>query len=95
MLDEAANTLEQYTDPPDAPDICTQTQIVFLPDLSAESRLDRCAEAVSRLRAVIEEVENLLEDCEDADLESELNAYMDEIGGVADELESVEFPGMY
>ncbi len=80
---------------------------VFLPQLRCESRADRASEASEELRAAAErlrEEAEKLEKPEGCDVEAnkeraehgdELSNLADEYESAADEIDGVEFPGMY
>ncbi len=108
-IEEAADALENVQID-DAPDFCSRLTLAFYPSLKCNSRADRCSEAVSRLRCAEEAIRDWVADnysdddeiskvkIDEEEIEvcwSTLEDVCNNLSEVADELEGVEFPGMF
>lgn len=107
---EAADTLEGISQP-DVPKQMEELaqkaedegdeqgiKTVYYPGTNVSSRADRAAEAAGMYRAAAEAVREFVEDAKVDDPEfdgGDLESFADECESAADELEGVEFPGMF
>lgn len=99
QLEDAISELESV-DPPDPPDMKGVDQsVVYYPDLDADSRSARAAEAASALRAAAEHLRMKAEELQNQDdkndLSDEISGFADDLESSADSIDGVEFPGMY
>lgn len=95
-LDEAASSLENI-DKPEIPEKAAEIQIVFLPSFDLGSRAKRASEAADMIRSAGTAIHEWLgdNDINEGDLYDELTELADQCESHADEVEAVEFPGMY
>jgi len=102
-VEEAADALEGI-DRVDYPDDLSEITTVFYPTLNCDSRADRAAEAASQLRHAVdvlrewqdEQTVKANEDGSEEEVDPAIAAeFADELENHADELEGVDFPGMY
>lgn len=100
---DAADTLEQISEP-DIDEAIAEVPVVFnyAPLNRRASRSDRLGDGLRSAYAAVEALEKLVEEKlpEDGDKIGDLDAndvrnVIDEIQGMIDEAESVNFPGMY
>jgi len=93
---EAADALENASDAPELPTVLGEIKLVFLPDLKITSRNDRCCEAASCLRQASDAIGEYIaaEDVKGDDA-TDYQEITDQLANHADELEAVDFPGMY
>ena len=96
QLQEAKDALENLTRP-DLPDSVVNMEIFYMPAEGIKSRAARRDDAVARLQAVVDELNDLLsDDKEDADFDKDdVEALASDLEAVINEAEGVEFPGMY
>ena len=93
QIQEAVDTLDSI-ERPDFPEAVPDgVLVIHYPNLDAESRRDRAAEASDTIRDVASEL-RALEDLSEEAMD-EINQYCDELEAASDEIENVEFPGMY
>ena len=110
-LSEAADTLESITLPdfPEKSDILDDENeegeepsllvACYIPSLKCSSRADRASEAAGKYRAAAEGIreyfEQMRNDVEGYEEDGELSSFADDCDSAADEVEGVEFPGMF
>ena len=98
QVSEAADTLENAQEPNDYPAFAQSQQIEFS-DLPSRkrgySRSDRCGQACYILQACADELDERIEELGDGDESVTLSEFRDELTNVKDEVEGVEFPGMF
>lgn len=99
-LSEAVDELERL-EPPEIPEVAKGWPVFFRPPLECHSRSARCGVACEMLRLVAQDLEheaetrNVLGDKDDHKLAKSLKGVAQELFAVADDAESVNFPGMY
>ncbi len=72
-----------------------RSTVVHIPDENVSSRSDRRNEACSMAQSVIDKLTDLNEDKDVTTTESDRNDLIDELETFIDDLNNVEFPGMY
>ena len=105
-VEQAADALESLSQP-DMTELVDKIQAVFLPELKATSRTARATEAADMLRTASQKLTDWMDDLEENqesvtidgveykfDL-SDIESIRDDAEEAANELEGVEFPGMY
>ncbi len=93
QLQDAQSALEDLQ-VPDVADFAKKIEVLHVPMLKCTSRADRCSEAVSMLRDVIEELQDK-DDVEHGDAEGDVSDLISDLESACDNAEGVEFPGMF
>lgn len=83
-IEEAADALESFDLPGVLPNGVAERKLMYLPMLKTKSRRDRADAAASKLRAVCEDLREMI---------SGVKEVIDDLENAADELDAVEFPG--
>lgn len=96
QIEEAKDMLENL-ERPDVPDSVANIEVFHMPAEGISSRASRRDDAVARLQAVVDEVNDLLGDSDkDDSLDTDdLEALASDLEAVIIEAEGIEFPGMY
>jgi hypothetical protein len=101
-VDESANSLENITTPEIDDRILSlvldNITTYYLTPLKVGSRADRAIDAASKYRAAKEAIEDWMEEHKPKKLSVDwdsLKSLADECDGPADDLEDIDFPGMY
>ena len=95
-LSEAADALENISDSTDLPQPVSDYKVVYYPSLDSSSRADRASDAAAMLRAAVEGIDDYIEDQGEKFKDDDgLEGTKGELENHADEIEGVEFPGMF
>lgn len=89
MLEEVSSTLENLQIP-DCSETTKLLPVYYLPILDCSTRCSRRDDAVGRLQAVLDVLEEVKQD-----IGEEVSSLVDELENAISEAEGVEFPGMY
>lgn len=101
QLEEAISQMDNITEP-DIPECLNDVNFVHIPSINPSSRSSRCFEVISLLESTAQTINDFLEGLEDKEASDENKENIDSTAELRDtveeminDLQSVEFPGMY